>query len=271
MDIQNQNLQDPNSILQALNTITQQYSNNIPIPQLPSLNFQAPSGVDMNAKYKEFLDKAAQDPNIISYYNNLLQKAQGDANIAIGFLEEDYKTGVRQENDNLKATLQSLGLTFGQESKTEADTLNKRGIAMTQDPNNPGMTQYAGGGQAGTELGTLNTSQKLRQEAEARSSGQKVENMGLSRREAITSQGQKLYDTATNLASQKKTDVLNAAGTNYNIYQNQVQADETKKVNEQNLNASGGAPTSGPKDYNTRMADYTAAGGKGDLPVGFEA
>ena len=232
---------DINSILQSISTLAGTYGNNIPLPTIPSLNFTAPNVGDISGKWQEFLNRASQDPDIVNYYNNLLSQAQGDTNLAISFLEKDYATGVRQTKDNLQATLENLGLTFTGEHNTLEDTLNKRGIALTQGPQ--GSTQYAGGGQAGTELGNLNESQKLRQEAEQRSASQGIEKMGLTRQKGITSAGQQLQQYGTNLNQQKQSDILNRAQTYFGTYQNQQAADLAQKQQQQNQQMLSGGTT----------------------------
>lgn len=259
----NPGLQTSQSIMDAINTLVGQYSNAIPLPSISNLNFTAPSVSDLSAKWQEFLDRAAKDPDIVTYYNNLLGQAKGDTTLAINFLEKDYQTGVRQNTDNLKATLQSLGLNFGQEQRGMQDILNQRGIALTDM--GQGETQYAGGGLPKTELDTLNESQKLRQEAEQRSSGQKIETMGLSRQKGITSAGQQLQQYGSQLNQQKQSDILNRAQSYYNTYQNQQAAELANKQNQQLM---GNIPTS--NSYDDRLLAWRNKGEKGDLPIGWE-
>ena len=247
---------DAQSILQAINTLAGQYANNIPLPQVPSLNFTAPNMGDISSKWQEFLDRAQKDPDIVTYYNNLLEQAKGDTKLAISFLEKDYTMGVRQTTDNLSATLQGLGLTFGNEQDTLKNNLNQRGIALTDMGG--GKTEYAAGGVPATELGQLNQSQTLRKEAEQRSASQGIEKMGLSRQKGITSAGQQLQQYGTDLNKNKQSDILNRAGTYYGAWQNQQSADLANKQNQQNLSSIMGSSTGGERSHinpNTGLYD----------------
>ena len=258
----NPGLQTSQSIMDAINSLVGTYSNAIPLPTISGLNFTAPSVSDLSTKWQEFLDRASKDPDIVSYYNNLLGQAKGDTTLAINFLEKDYQTGVRQTSDTLKATLQAFGITFGEENRGLQDTLNQRGIALTDMGN--GQLQYAGGGQPKTELSTLGETQKLRQEAEQRSSGQKIETMGLTRQKGITNAGQQLQQYGSSLNNQKQSDILNRAQGYYGAYQNQQSADLANKQNQQ---AMGAVPSSNA--YEDRLIAWRNKGEKGDLPVGW--
>lgn len=222
--------------MDAINKLVGQYAGAIPLPQIQPLNFTAPNMGDISSKWQEFLNRASNDPDIVNYYNNLLKQAQGDTNLAVSMLEKNYQTKTRQTTENLQANLQNLGLTFGQEQNTLENNLNNRGIALTQ--NGQGGTTYAGGGQAATELGNLNESQQLRQEAEKRSASQFIENAGLTRQKGITSAGQQLQQYGQGLQQQKQTDILNRANTYYNAYQNQQYANYQNQAYKQNQTPS---------------------------------
>ncbi len=262
---------DINSAIQQLLGTAGQVAGNIPLPQIPKLDFQMPSGSDISAKWNEFLTQASKDPGIVTYYNNLLAQAQGDTNLAIGFLEKDYQTGVRQTQANLQGTLEQLGVTSTQEQQGLQNTLNQRQIGLTQGPNN--TTQYAGGGQAGTELGNLNESQKLRQEAQQRSAGQQIESMGLARQKGISSAGSQAQQYGLNLQHQKEQDIYQKAYGNYGIWQNQQNADYTNAVNQQNQAIStGSSQVSGdPKNMSQaqRQNLWDTSGKTGIAPVGY--
>lgn len=233
----NPNLQDPNSILGAINALAQSVSTPAPA-NLPSLNFTMPTGSDITDKYREFLQIAAKDPGIINYYNQLLAFAKGDTDLAKQQLETDYQTGVRHTTDNLRSSLKNLGLTFGHESDTLLDTLNKRGIALIQDGS---KLAYAGGGQAATELETLNESQRLRQEAEQRTAKQNIENAGIARTKGITSANQSLRNTALSLKQGEQQDVTQRANQAYGAWQNeQVVKAQQALANQQNQANGGG-------------------------------
>ena len=233
-------MQDPNDILNAINILAQTVGNTpVADATIPTLNFTAPSGGDMDSKYREFLDRASKDPDIIKYYQSLLDFAKGDTDIAKQQLENDYKVGVRQTTENLGGSLAQLGLTFGGEERGLADTLNKRGIAMTDIGG--GKTAYAAGGQPATELGQLNDSQKLRREAEQRSASQGIEKLGISREKGITTANQALRNTALDLQSKEKQDIYGRANVNYGAYQAKQAADAQKALfSQQNPSSSSG-------------------------------
>ena len=223
--------------IDAINQLITQTATNIPVPTLPSLDLALPSGTDLDAKWREFLDRAAKDPDIVNYYQNLLDQAKGDTKLAVSFIEKDYQVGTRQESDILTATLEKLGLTSGQEQEQLADTLNQRGIALTEDN---GKITYAGGGRAATELGNLNTAQRLRKEAEERSARQNIETAGLTREKGITEAGQGLTQTAQTLGKAKQQDILGRGQQYYDIYQNKITSDAQQKMNQQ---ATGVGPS----------------------------
>ncbi len=154
------------------------------------------------------------------YYLQLAKEAQGDFDRASKILEEDYTKGVRdqkvqyaftqkQQTDDLKSTLASLGITNLQDQESAIDKLNQRGMAVYQ--NNPDGTpnvtssseinsntntgvapgqpiddtstimnpQNANMGRGGYELAQLQQSQKLRQEAQQRTATKPIEAAGI--------------------------------------------------------------------------------------------
>ena len=230
--------------IEALQQLITQTATNVPVPTISSLDWTPPTGMDMDAKWREFLTRASQDPDIINYYKTKLDEAKGDLTLAISFLDKDYFTNTRQIKDNLSATLESLGLQSTGESQTLADSLNRRGIALTQEAGQPPV--YAGGGQAKTEVTNLGDAQRLRKEAEIRSSSQGIETAGMTREKSLTSAGQGLQQTAQNLQKSKEQEILNRGQTYYGIYQNQQAAEANKKIAEQNNNS--GSQSSGKID-----------------------
>ena len=260
----NTSLQNPNDILSAVQSLAGSIS--APgTPNIPSLNFTMPSATDLPAQYQQFLQDAANDPSIVNYYQQLLDFAKGDTQTAIDQLKNDYKTAVQQTTDTLGNSLKQLGLTFTGESNSMLDQLNKRGIALTQEGAKGPLT-YAGGGQSATELGQLNQSQQLRQEAEQRSAQQSIQNAGIAQTKGITSANEALQNQAISLGQSKQQDITNRANLALSAKQ---QADVLAAQKAVYGQTSGGG-SSGPKTKSQIAADYTAGGGTGDVPVGFE-
>lgn len=221
---------DNNSIIQAIQQLATQQATSILVPQIPTLNYTAPNTSDLDAKYSEFLTRASNDPDIVNYYNQLLRKAGDDTKIAEGFLEQDYTTGVRNTVENLSGTLKQLGLQSTQDNQTQQDSLNKRGIALTQGGD--GKLNY-GGGQAGNELAQTKQNQDLRVEAENRSAQQGVTGLAQTLNKGITSQGEQLASTTLDLQHQKEADISSRAGTYYGLYQDQQAAARLAATNAQ--------------------------------------
>ncbi len=200
-------------------------------PTIPKLDFQFPSGADIQGKWKEFLDMASKAPDIVNYYKNLLDQAKGDTELAKSFIERDYSMGLRQTKDTLQASLEKLGVTSTQEQQAQQGNLNQRGIALTDQGG--GKVAYAGGGQAGQEVGQLGSLQKLRQEAEVRSASQGIEKSGLAREKGLTNVGQGLQQYGLQLQGQKQYDVYNRANQGFNVYQQGQNADLMKAQQKQ--------------------------------------
>lgn len=239
------NTSDPNSIINALSTLSNSLSNQpTPAISIPTLGFNAPTGNDINAQYQQFLNDAANDPNLINYYNQLLSYAQGDTNLAIQQLQTDYNTGVRQTTENLQNSLSQLGLTFTGEQNSLLDQLNQRGIALTQNPN--GSLSYGGGGESQTELQNLNSSQALRQQAQQKSAQQSIENAGLSLNKGITSANEALQNQAISLQQSKQQDITNRANTNFQGWQNQQNFNAQMALQKQQMAMAGGGTGSAP-------------------------
>lgn len=256
-----------NDILSAITNLANQASSAVPQFTLPTLNYTAPTGLP--EKYQEFLKLASQQPDIIKYYEDLYNNAKGDLNVAIGFLENDYKVGVRQTTDTLGNTLQQLGLKFGDEQNSLQNNLNQRGIAMTDMGN--GKTAYAAGGQPATELGRLNQSQGLRQEAERRTAQQSIENKGIARQKGISTAQQTTRSNVLGYGQQKQQDIAGRANINYNNYLNEEQNKANQALQQQSNNLAGGSSSSGSRPAKTdinpstgKMYGFAGAGGVWD-------
>lgn len=154
------------------------------------------------------------------YYTQLAKEAQGDFDRAAKILEEDYVKGTRdarvnfaftqkQQVDDLKNTLDILGITNAKDQESLIDDLNKRGMAVYQNnadgtPNvlktspitaNTNMNTNAGDafdntskvisptdanmGRGGYELARLQQDQRLRQEAQQRAATRPIEEAGI--------------------------------------------------------------------------------------------
>lgn len=224
---------DPNNVLQAIQQLAGTVSSNIPVPTIPTIGYTAPSVTDISSKFNEFLQRAAKDPDIVNYYNQLLQQAGQDTQLAEQYLESDYQTGIRNTISNLQGSLQQLGLTFKQENQQQQDTLNKRGIAVTQGAD--GKLQY-GGGEAGNEISQTQQSQQLRQEAEQRTAQQNVTGLQATLQKGISSAGSQLAQTGLNLKGQMANDVMSRANSYMGLYNDQqaaaAQAAAQKKQNQ---------------------------------------
>lgn len=225
---------NPQDILNALSALGANISGQLPPVSIPSLNLQFPNAQQLEDQYQQFLTRAAQDPDIINYYSQLLNQAQGDITLAQNQMENDYQTGVRNTQANLTATLKQLGLTNTQEQQNLQNSLNQRGIALTQNDN--GTLTYAGGGQPATELQNLNQSQQLRQEAEQRSANQQTQGLQIQLQKGLTSSGQNLAQYGQNLAQQKQSDIANRANQYFGLYQsglsNQAQQAQYQQQNQ---------------------------------------
>ena len=184
---------------------------------IPQLNM--PTAADMQNYYNEAF-KSLQP-----YYDQKLKEAQGDLEEAKKRIEYDYSTGARyntedtqlntqRQNEDLQSSLEKLGMTFKNEKDTVEDTLNKRGIALTQDATGKavaassapvgydasGNPTYAGNqGQAGSELSMLSEDQRLRKEAETRATQRNIQDIGIkstrTQAQLTDTQQRSTYDT----------------------------------------------------------------------------
>jgi hypothetical protein len=224
---------------------------------------------------------------LIPYYTKLLQENGNDVSRAIGRLEEDYKTGVRyttedvarktnQTVEDLKASLSQLGIDFPKEQEALQGDLNKRGIAVTQNPG--GSLTYAGGGQPATELSRLNSNQSLRKEAVNRNAQRTLTDVGISGTRSLETYKQTLdrgiqdqTRSQQQYGEQTQQEIENKALSMGSMKeQNAAQAALNSQQSEAYKQLMGGGSTSGTgSSYDTRLAAWRAKGETGDLPVGW--
>ena len=167
------------------------------------------------AKLREEVYKTLQP-----YYIQLAKEAQGDFDRATKIMQEDYVKGTRDERvqfaftqrkqtEELRNSLEQLGITNLNDQEALIDNLNKRGAAVYQ--NNPDGSynvvkpsvitsntdtnvapgsvidntskivtpQDASLGRGGYELARLQQEQKLRQEAQQRAATRPIEEAGI--------------------------------------------------------------------------------------------
>lgn len=278
----------PSTIDNSVNTITGGGANsstdniNNPLVNLQPVtfnpsDFQVP---DVNGIFQKAYDTLAP------YYTQLLQEAQGDYNTAIGFLQRDYQTGVRYANqseqlieqqtkDSLEGALQQLGIQTTQEQQSLLDTLNKRGIALTeQNPSGgKGSLAYGTEGQAGFEKSQEDQSVALRQEALQRNAAQTiqsaqqkqqqtVEQAGNTLQEQQTAAQQSLRNQQEQLYQQRKQEALQTA----TLQQNQQLAQQSLNVQQKQL-ASQYGTSGGGGDTELQQLEKIAATPGGLNPV----
>ena len=190
--------------------------------------------------FKDFYDKAYQQ--LAPYYKQLLLEAGGDLNVALGNLERDYVTGTRTKVEDFTAAMSTLGATMPREDTALQGSLNKRGFALTENPQ--GQTQYAGGGLAGSEVGALNEDQKLRSEAIQRTQRRGMESEAIKKLTGgLTSQQE--YRTTTQA---QQRDHETQATTLASQYQNADIANKNAGIARANAGADTG--TSGGSNVN---------------------
>lgn len=180
--------------------------------------FQLPTQGQMDTWLSQAFDK------LKPYYEQKLAESKGDFTEASRRVEEDYVTGRRyaeqefglgtqREQEDIASTLQKLGVSFTAEDQAKQDVLNKRGIALVQDPYQPnratqatrgqvsydtqGNPVYLGqGGQAGYELSMLKEDQDLRKQAEQRASQRNIQDIGLKFEKTTEGLGQEKQKSA---------------------------------------------------------------------------
>lgn len=249
---------DTNSVVQAIQTLANNAATSVPAPTIPTFNYTAPSVSDLSSQYATFLNRAAKDPDIVNYYNQLLQQAGNDTSIAENYLEQDYQTGTRNVIANLTGSLQQLGLQQKQDNQTQQDSLNKRGIALTDQGG--GKLAYGAGGEANTEIGQTAQNYQLQQEALQRSSQQNVTGLAQTLQKGISQQGQNLAGTVLTDQYQESNDIGNRAASYMGLYNQQQAAANLAAQNAQSaaLNKSG-AQASG--NYYNRAANTGSLNG----------
>ena len=117
------------------------------------------------------------------------------------------------------------------------NNLNQRGIALTDMGN--GQTAYAAGGVPATQLGQLNKSQSLRQEAERRTAEQSIENKGITRQKGISTAQQTTRNNVLGYGQQKQQDISGRANINFNNYLNEEQNKKNQALQQQQNQIAG--------------------------------
>lgn len=268
---------DFNGLHQAIQGIINQ-SKNTPDATPPSVTIDPKEFVvnPVNSYEKQVTDPTTTTgQKFNAYYQKLLDQAQGDVNEAIRIMQYHYNTGTARINqdaalqsgrqtEDLTSALDKLGITFGQEKNTALDTLNKRGIAVTQ-AGGPGSAstkvagtgtvtydaqgnpKYSGqDGQAGTELSMLSEDQKLRKEAQVRTSQRAIQDIGIKQTQGLKdtaeTQTESNYSIGSNAAQkqdqinqQKEQETLQKA----QLLQSQDLAQQQMNLQKAQMKASG--------------------------------
>ena len=246
-------------------------------------DFQAPQGTniggDIGAQYNQYLQQAYQ--NLKPYYQKLLADSNNNLNLAMQNLEQDYQNGMRYTQQDLATysgyavqdfnnAMQKLGLQFPQEQQQLQGQSNQRGIALTQGAD--GKLVYGGGGESGTELGQLNSDQQLRKQAVDQAQQRNLQGLytGAQRQETTTKNAYLRGGENATQSAQQYQEGLNQTmqqQMNQQVGQNQ-NLQNASDVAQQNKKNSGGSPLANAS-VGDRQAAWTAAGNKGDLPVGW--
>ncbi len=272
------NPQQPSSLFQQLTN--------------PILNVPAYNAADYQYPDMQKLMKSAYDA-LAPYYSKLLTEAQGDVNLALQNLQTDYNTGTRYANEdlartttqtqeNLQGTLESLGLQFTGEKQNLLDTLNKRGMAVTEDPNSPSGLATATQGRGGYEMGLLSQDQQLRQEATQRAAQQTLQNAGVSQQRSLESaqttltrgeqsQAQTQRNYQEQLDTQRRQEALQQAGITAQQQLGQQQMDIAKNQAQTLASAASGGGGGGGQfgGYADKNAWFHAKTGGQIAPVGW--
>lgn len=197
--------------------------------------------------FNSFVTAAYNDPKVVAYYKSKLDLAQGNVDLAKSYITQDYQRGIRYAQEDTQRTsgrtmedftsaMKSLGLEQLTQEQNLADTLNKRGIALVQQPGAGGKATAAtpmqfdetgapiygtGGGYAGVERGKLAQDFTLRREALTRTKNRSLEDVtrGLSRtteelgtqkERGLTQQDLQLRDTQLQLQQEREQKAFQA-------------------------------------------------------------
>jgi len=172
----------------ALDTLVSD-ANAIPeVPQVRSSAIQYNANDYKVPDFNTILKKIYESPEMVSYYTKLLNENNGDVALAknrlgedralqLGRTNQDVGIGTGREQQDLSSALEVLGIQSGQETEGALDTLNKRGMALTDAPG--GGLNVATEGRAGFEMDQLRLQQRLRQEAQQRTSDRAIMDIGI--------------------------------------------------------------------------------------------
>lgn len=207
-----------------------------------------PAGSFDVTPFKQFYDQAYTE--LSPYYKQLLDEANGDLGVALQNLERDYQTGKRISVEDMTSAMSNLGATFPKEQTALQGGLNQRGIALTENP--AGQTQYAGGGQAATEVGMLNTDQKLRAEAVKRTQNRSLESAAINKLTGSESSQQSFRQTTEAQQAQHESQAV-SRGSQYQL------ADEASKqagINKAEADAKTGGSGGSNVNKSGNWMDY---------------
>lgn len=213
------------------------------------------------------------------YYTKLLNDAQGDLNTALGYLQTDYQQGTRYAQQDLSTSLKQLGLQFPVEQQNLENSLNQRGIALTQQPGTSNTT-YAGGGQPATELANLNEDQQLRSEAVQRTAQRTNTQLGQTYQRGVTNATRQSQIYGEGLGQQLESQALSRAGVTAGLQNQSNAANLQGQMFNASLSGGGGGSSNvdpnnaasiqsafpGYKSWNDTasiIGDFKNTGGKG--------
>ena len=240
-----------------------------------------PTPVTLDLSKFNFTDMATAEKAILAdsdftqYYQQLMTQAGGDYTEAIRSMNAQLSQGTtkltaqtqldtQNQVAQLQNSLQQLGLQKTTDTNSLLDTLNKRGIAVTQagGPQSastqvatPGTTTYDAngnptttgqGGEAGTELSNLSEDYALRQEAENRTTQYNLQNIGLTQssgqaalQETATEQQQAAQSKQVTSAANIQNEEAQAAAQQAQATEQQQQAQASTAIQLAQLKQSG--------------------------------
>lgn len=233
-----------------------------------------PAGSFIPTPFKQFYDKAYEE--LAPYYKQLLSESGGDLDIALTNLERDYKSGKRITGEDFEKNMETLGVTLPQEQTQLQGNLNKRGVALTENPQ--GQTQYAGGGLAKSSVDTLNQDQKLRAEAIKRTQQRGIETV-VNKKLIGSEQAQQSYRDITEKQQAEHESKASSLGQQYqsaDLASKQAGIDAAERSAQYgtggkknvNPNDAGSIKSAYPgyaswNDLQSVINDYAATGGAG--------